>query len=74
MAAVEIFLRGMRWQRPHRQHGSHLALAYAGQFTTLLLLFSVANRSPSDVLTSEGVAIEIARPRSAVSRWRWPYR
>ena len=38
-----------------------LVLAYAGSALPLLLLFSVANRSLSDVLTSESVAIEIAR-------------
>ena len=36
-------------------------LAYAGSSLSLLLLFSVANRSLGDVLTSESVAIEIAR-------------
>ena len=36
-------------------------LAYAGSSLPLLLLFSVADRSLTDVLTSEGVAIEIAR-------------
>ena len=38
-----------------------LVLAYAGSALPLLLLFSVANRSLGDVLTSESVAIEIAR-------------
>ncbi len=38
-----------------------LVLAYAGSSLPLLLLFSVANRSLSDVLTSESVAIELAR-------------
>lgn len=38
-----------------------LVLAYAGSALPLLLLFSVANRSLADVLTSESVAIEIAR-------------
>jgi uncharacterized membrane protein len=38
-----------------------LVLAYAGSALPLLLLFSVANRSLGDVLTSETVAIEIAR-------------
>lgn len=38
-----------------------LVLAYAGSSLPLLLLFSVANRSLGDVLTSESVAIEIAR-------------
>ncbi len=38
-----------------------LVLAYAGSSLPLLLLFSVANRSLSDVLTGESVAIELAR-------------
>ena len=38
-----------------------LVLAYAGSSLPLLLLFSVANRSLGDVLTSEGVAIELVR-------------
>ena len=38
-----------------------LVLAYAGSSLPLLLLFSAANRSLVDVLTSESVAIEIAR-------------
>jgi len=38
-----------------------LVLAYAGSALPLLLLFSVANRALGDVLTSESVAIEIAR-------------
>jgi uncharacterized membrane protein len=38
-----------------------LVLAYAGSALPLLLLFSVANRTLGDVLTSESVAIEIAR-------------
>ncbi len=38
-----------------------LVLAYAGSSLPLLLLFSVANRSLGDVLTGEGVAIELAR-------------
>lgn len=38
-----------------------LVLAYAGSALPLLLLFSVANRSLSDVLTGESVAIEVAR-------------
>ena len=38
-----------------------LVLAYAGSSLSLLLLFTVANRSLGDVLTSESVAIEIAR-------------
>ncbi len=38
-----------------------LVLAYAGSSLPLLLLFSVANRSLGDVLTSEGVAVELVR-------------
>jgi uncharacterized membrane protein len=38
-----------------------LVLAYAGSSLPLLLLFSVANRSLSDVLISENVAIELVR-------------
>jgi uncharacterized membrane protein len=38
-----------------------LVLAYAGSSLPLLLLFSVANRSLADVMTSEAVATEIAR-------------
>lgn len=38
-----------------------LVLAYAGSALPLLLLFSVAGRSYSDVITGEVVAIEIAR-------------
>ena len=38
-----------------------LVLAYAGSSLPLLLLFSVASRSLSDVLTSESVAIEFVR-------------
>lgn len=38
-----------------------LVLAYAGSSLPLLLLFSVANRSLTDVLTGESVAVEIAR-------------
>jgi len=38
-----------------------LVFAYAGSALPLLLLFSVANRSLADVLTTESVAIEIAR-------------
>ena len=38
-----------------------LVLAYAGSSLPLLLLFSVANRALTDVLTGESVAVEIAR-------------
>jgi uncharacterized membrane protein len=62
----QIFLRGMRVGSDHIASTVYtLVLAYAGSSLPLLLLFSVANRSLTDVLTSEGVAIEIAR--SAVS-------
>ena len=58
----EIFRRGMRVGSDHIASTVYtLVLAYAGSSLPLLLLFSVANRSLSDVLTSEGVAIEIAR-------------
>lgn len=58
----EIFLRGMRVGSDHIASTVYtLVLAYAGSSLPLLLLFSVANRSLLDVLTSEGVAIEIAR-------------
>lgn len=58
----QIFLRGMRVGSDHIASTVYtLVLAYAGSSLPLLLLFSVANRSLTDVLTSEGVAIEIAR-------------
>ena len=58
----EIFLRGMRVGSDHIASTVYtLVLADAGSSLPLLLLFSVANRSLTDVLTSEGVAIEIAR-------------
>lgn len=58
----QIFLRGMRVGSDHIASTVYtLVLAYAGSSLPLLLLFSVANRSLSDVLTSEAVAIEIAR-------------
>jgi uncharacterized membrane protein len=58
----EIFMRGMRVGSDHIASTVYtLVLAYAGSSLPLLLLFSVANRSLADVLTSEGVAIEIAR-------------
>ncbi len=57
-----IFLSAMRVGRDHIASTVYtLVLAYAGSALPLLLLFSVANRSLSDVLTSESVAIEIAR-------------
>jgi uncharacterized membrane protein len=58
----KIFLGAMRVGRDHIASTVYtLVLAYAGSSLPLLLLFSVANRSLGDVLTSEGVAIEIAR-------------
>ena len=57
-----IFLGAMRVGRDHIASTVYtLVLAYAGSALPLLLLFSVANRSLGDVLTSESVAIEIAR-------------
>lgn len=58
----QIFLRAMRIGSDHIASTVYtLVLAYAGSSLPLLLLFSVANRSLGDVLTSESVAIEIAR-------------
>lgn len=58
----QVFLRAMRVGSDHIASTVYtLVLAYAGSSLPLLLLFSVANRSLADVLTSEGVAIEIAR-------------
>jgi uncharacterized membrane protein len=57
-----IFLGAMRVGRDHIASTVYtLVLAYAGSALPLLLLFSVANRSIGDVMTSESVAIEIAR-------------
>ena len=57
-----IFTRAMRVGRDHIASTVYtLVLAYAGSSLPLLLLFSVAGRSLGDVLTSESVAIEIAR-------------
>jgi uncharacterized membrane protein len=57
-----IFVGAMRVGRDHIASTVYtLVLAYAGSALPLLLLFSVANRSLGDVLTSEPVAIEIAR-------------
>ncbi|BBZ35666.1 hypothetical protein MCNF_42710 [Mycolicibacterium confluentis] len=57
-----VFAGAMRVGRDHIASTVYtLVLAYAGSSLPLLLLFSVANRSLSDVLTSEAVAIEIAR-------------
>lgn len=58
----EVFLSAMRVGSDHIASTVYtLVLAYAGSSLPLLLLFSVANRSLADVLTSESVAIEIAR-------------
>jgi uncharacterized membrane protein len=57
-----VFVGAMRVGRDHIASTVYtLVLAYAGSSLPLLLLFSVANRSLGDVLTSESVAIEIAR-------------
>ncbi len=57
-----IFVGAMRVGRDHIASTVYtLVLAYAGSALPLLLLFSVAGRSLGDVLTSESVAIEIAR-------------
>ncbi|MCV7397645.1 YibE/F family protein [Mycobacterium paraseoulense] len=57
-----IFVGAIRVGRDHIASTVYtLVLAYAGSSLPLLLLFSVANRSLADVLTSESVAIEIAR-------------
>lgn len=57
-----IFTGAMRVGRDHIASTVYtLVLAYAGSALPLLLLFSVANRSLGDVVTSESVAIEIAR-------------
>jgi uncharacterized membrane protein len=56
------FVGAMRVGRDHIASTVYtLVLAYAGSALPLLLLFSVANRSLGDVLTSESVAIEVAR-------------
>ncbi|MGK2880659.1 MAG: YibE/F family protein [Mycobacterium sp.] len=58
----DIFVGAMRVGRDHIASTVYtLVLAYAGSSLPLLLLFSVANRALGDVLTSESVAIEIAR-------------
>ena len=62
LRVATIFLGAMRVGRDHIASTVYtLVLAYAGSALPLLLLFSVANRSLGDVLTSESVAIEIAR-------------
>lgn len=58
----QVFTGAMRVGRDHIASTVYtLVLAYAGSSLPLLLLFSVANRSLSDVLTGESLAIEIAR-------------
>ncbi|NLG54752.1 MAG: YibE/F family protein, partial [Rhodococcus sp.] len=58
----EIFTSAMRVGRDHIASTVYtLVLAYAGGALPLLLLFSTAGRSIHDVLTSDAVAIEIAR-------------
>ncbi len=58
----QVFVGAMRVGRDHIASTVYtLVLAYAGSALPLLLLFSVANRSLGDVLTSESVAIEVAR-------------
>jgi uncharacterized membrane protein len=57
-----IFVGAIRVGRDHIASTVYtLVLAYAGSSLPLLLLFSVANRSLSDVLISESVAIELVR-------------
>lgn len=58
----EVFRRAMRVGSDHIASTVYtLVLAYAGSSLPLLLLFSVADRRLTDVLTSESVAIEIVR-------------
>lgn len=58
----DIFASAMRVGRDHIASTVYtLVLAYAGGALPLLLLFSTAGRSIQDVLTSDAVAIEIAR-------------
>ncbi len=58
----QVFARAMRVGSDHIASTVYtLVFAYAGSSLPLLLLFSVANRSLGDVLTTESVAIEIAR-------------
>ena len=58
----QLFARAMRVGSDHIASTVYtLVFAYAGSSLPLLLLFSVANRSLIDVLTTEAVAIEIAR-------------
>jgi len=58
----EIFAAAMRVGRDHIASTVYtLVLAYAGGALPLLLLFSVAGRSITDVVTSDAVAIELVR-------------
>ncbi|MBB3039631.1 putative membrane protein [Hoyosella altamirensis] len=58
----QVFGATMRVGRDHIASTVYtLVLAYAGSALPLLLLFSVAGRSLGDVITSEIVAIELAR-------------
>ncbi|GGC62141.1 YibE/F family protein [Hoyosella rhizosphaerae] len=59
---MQLFGATMRVGRDHIASTVYtLVLAYAGSALPLLLLFSVAGRSLGDVITSEIVAIELAR-------------
>lgn len=59
---TQVFGATMRVGRDHIASTVYtLVLAYAGSALPLLLLFSVAGRSLGDVITSEIVAIELAR-------------
>ncbi|MGX7732633.1 YibE/F family protein [Rhodococcus sp. 2H158] len=58
----KVFSSAMRVGRDHIASTVYtLVLAYAGGALPLLLLFSVAGRSISDVLTGDAVAIEVVR-------------
>lgn len=58
----EVFTAAMRVGRDHIASTVYtLVLAYAGGALPLLLMFSVAGRSITDVLTGDAVAIEITR-------------
>ncbi|MFM8598866.1 MAG: YibE/F family protein [Mycobacterium sp.] len=58
----QVFRRAMRVGSDHIASTVYtLVLAYAGSSLPLLLLFSVADRRLTDVLTTESVAIEVVR-------------
>lgn len=58
----DIFVSAMRVGRDHIASTVYtLVLAYAGGALPLMLLFSVAGRSVSDVITGDAVAIEVVR-------------